>query len=1013
MSAPVRPFGLVRAMPIAERASAGRRGLAPARGLPPSAARSLALWRSQSPFGDPQRFAERLASDALSEGELLRLLALEDADVEPPRWIRWFEEDLAAGAPQTPQTPDGALLERFMARAAVELRGAVAAARARSGLEIEGAVEAAMIAALARRLRRLVRPTLALELQVAELRGEITGETPAARSERFAARMADPAVASALWSEYPVLARQVTVCTEQWCAASVELLSRLAAEWHEVRRSLGAPREARSLLEVSLGEGDTHRGGRSVAVLTFSGGFRLVYKPRSLAIDAHFGELLAWLADRGSPRLRTPRVLDRGSHGWAEFVAHAPCRSAAEVERFHERQGAQLALLYALEATDFHAENLIASGDDPVLIDLETVLQPRVLASRAGAAGALDTSVLRVGLVSVNMRDDAGVDFSGVGGGDPRRPARHLAWFGGQPVRAADHAEAFVRGFEAMAAILIRELPALLASGGPLERFAGDPVRVVVRATEAYALLLRESVHPDCLRDAVERERAFDRLWFETRERPELARVIRHERDDLWREDVPYFSTTPGSRDLVSSAGARIEGFLAESALTGARRRLGALAEELPRQRWILREALAATLSGRVGSAPEREPAPLAVAAGASDTPRRLVAAACGLAERLRARAIDDRRQVLWLDVQRAAGGSTIRPCGVDLYAGTAGIALFFAALARASGEARYGEFADVVMRGVVDALADGGGPGTIGGFDGAGGLLYALAQFAATRPDRRYHAAADRLIERIAAGCDDDDQLDVISGSAGAIGGLLAWARVDATGRALAAAARCGRHLLGRARETGGGLAWTCGPERPPLVGYAHGAAGIGAMLGALGGALGEPRFVGAARAALAFERSLFDPAVGAWPDVEARAGRLHRASWCRGAVGCGLARAQALRCGLDARAAEELGHACAFVRTASPRDDSLCHGTLGALELLSTGAALRGDPELRLDVTARAGALLDALERRGPRCGGQGGAETPGLLVGVAGIGLGLLRLAAPEQVPSVLTLEPPAPL
>ena len=40
--------------------------------------------------------------------------------------------------------------------------------------------------------------------------------------------------------------------------------------------------------------------------------------------------------------------------------------------RFYRRQGALLALLYALEATDFHAENLIASGEFPVLIDLET-----------------------------------------------------------------------------------------------------------------------------------------------------------------------------------------------------------------------------------------------------------------------------------------------------------------------------------------------------------------------------------------------------------------------------------------------------------------------------------------------------------------------------------------------------------------------------------------------------------------------------------------------------------------
>ena len=49
-------------------------------------------------------------------------------------------------------------------------------------------------------------------------------------------------------------------------------------------------------------------------------------------------------------------------------------------------------------------------------------------------------------------------------------------------------------------------------------------------------------------------------------------------------------------------------------------------------------------------------------------------------------------------------------------------------------------------------------------------------------------------------------------------------------------------------------------------------------------------------------------------------------------------------------------------------------------------------------------------SLERHGPRCGLPLGVESPGLMTGLAGIGYGLLRLAAPEAVPSVLCLEPP---
>ena len=42
---------------------------------------------------------------------------------------------------------------------------------------------------------------------------------------------------------------------------------------------------------------------------------------------------------------------------------------------------------------------------------------------------------------------------------------------------------------------------------------------------------------------------------------------------------------------------------------------------------------------------------------------------------------------------------------------------------------------------------------------------------------------------------------------------------------------------------------------------------------------------------------------------------------------------------------------------------------------------------------------------------CSSESALSPPGLMVGLAGIGYGLLRLAYPEQVPSVLVLAPPA--
>jgi lantibiotic modifying enzyme len=86
------------------------------------------------------------------------------------------------------------------------------------------------------------------------------------------------------------------------------------------------------------------------------------------------------------------------------------------------------------------------------------------------------------------------------------------------------------------------------------------------------------------------------------------------------------------------------------------------------------------------------------------------------------------------------------------------------------------------------------------------------------------------------------------------------------------------------------------------------------------------------------------------------------------------------------------------------------LCHGDLGNVEpLLVAGEVLQAPRWNRLALERAAGILQDVREG-GWRCGLPRNTETPGLMMGLAGIGYGLLRLAAPRQVPSVLSLALP---
>jgi len=230
--------------------------------------------------------------------------------------------------------------------------------------------------------------------------------------------------ALAFLREYPVLARQLVNCIDLWSAFSLELLEHLCAEWSLIRHAFTPDNNPGVLVEVE-GSGDTHNQGRCVLILKFSSGFRLVYKPRSLSLDVHFETLLHWINEQVKDmQFRTPRTLNFGDHGWVEFVAAAPCATQEEVRRFYRRQGGYVALLYALQAVDFHSENVIAAGEHPVLIDLEALFHttPEDIAAAEfddPASYAMANSVLRIGLLPGRIWGDAqqqGIDISGFGG---------------------------------------------------------------------------------------------------------------------------------------------------------------------------------------------------------------------------------------------------------------------------------------------------------------------------------------------------------------------------------------------------------------------------------------------------------------------------------------------------------------------------------------------------------------------------------------------------------------------
>jgi type 2 lantibiotic biosynthesis protein LanM len=916
--------------------------------------------------------------------------------------------------------------------------------------------------ALLARLAQLATDTLHAEFRRSRNAGGATAHatTGSARYDAFV-REQWAAGLKPLFEQYPVLARLLSTAVAQWVASSAEFVARLRADLPEIECQFAAPPGLR-VQSIQAGLSDAHHQGRTVLSLTFTNGLQLVYKPKAIAIEAAYNDLLRHCATWPTgPGLRALAVLNRGDYGWVEFAAHEPCADRAAAARYHLRAGMLLALVYALRGTDCHSENLIAGGEHPLLVDAETLFHHEAQAMAGANDAASDTasqrfwnSVLRTGLLprwnfSADQRSFS--DVSGLAGGTAEtRRARVVQWtaintdamqvglvtqalppdqnavrIAGELQSPGDYQAEIAHGFARMFRALAQQRETLFAADGPLQAFGRCAVRFIFRPTRIYATVLQRALQPAGLRSgadfSIELEQ-LSRAFLAGTERPHAWPLLQAELRALERLDIPFFSAPTAAADLVVD-GQPVAGCLRSASFNDVATQLARLDEaSLGCQLALIDGSFYASQARTVvpqGTPEVFEPLP----PPARDA---LVARAVALAEEIARRAIVDSDGGLnWIGLHHVleAGRVQLQVVGDSLYDGRSGIAVFLAALHRVTGQARFRTLALQALQPLRRQLqvhlwsSDASGLqryarfSGLGGAAGLGSVVYALVQVHASVDEAGLLDDAQALAacvtpELVAA----DTALDVIGGAAGAILGLLTLQAVRPTPQLLARALDCGEHLLRQRRAAPEGpRAWyTLGAARP-LTGYSHGAAGIAHALLRLAAASGQARFRDAALEAIDYERSVFDPIQGGWPDFRTpQAAPPCLAQWCHGAAGIGLGRLGGLAVADGPQIAADIEHALVATRAHDfDAIDHLCCGNAGRIETLLVAAQHLSRPALRQDALQRMANVLARADRDGgfklsPNL--PSAVFDPGLFRGTSGVGYQLLRLAR-EDLPSVL--------
>ncbi|MEO5822274.1 MAG: type 2 lanthipeptide synthetase LanM [Vicinamibacteraceae bacterium] len=992
----------------------------------------IRAWIQAFSPGDPEAFERRLNWDDLSMTDVARALSQPPVAIVEPDWLHYIDAIAGAARQTVADVESGPLTERQLypldASASSGPSGSPGrsaspeASRdaelppffdllvpmlraARRGLAAEHPPAIFAPEALARLERHLLR-TLVRTVELALL-DELKVFRAADRGGYDAfvrSQLTDGLVP--LFCDYPVLARQVAVIIGRWITATAELASRIVIDREALAATFGDGTDTGLVVDIEPALSDAHHGGRRVAALTFASGLRAVYKPRSLALDAAYGQLLAWVAAQPAPEgvragvterfaALALRVLDRGEYGWVEFVEQEACANLAEVHGYFALAGGLVCLTHMLRGSDLHMENVIATRRGPVLIDLEMLLQPvgKVAAAAApvlpsgepvpvgAAAGTAATtpgsdgeSCLTTGFVTM-VESNGGEVFDvgglrGSGAGIAALAGRIWHDLDSDAIHFTDDAtfttrvrnavrldgaiqapDAFaadlLEGFDATYRLVVAHREALLAPGGPLMAFAGTPVRVLPRPTTQYASLLYLLTRPRYQKDGCRWSTAFDalnRAVNGSHDAPDVWPVLVAERKALEGLDVPHFTVHADGTAVRVGKRVLIESRYARPGLAAVRDRVAGLSTtDLDTQVSRIGRALSETIHTRYSTEPEH------AARTQLDvtSPDFLVDHALWIARELVERAINTPHGIGY------AGWALMGETGPrrhHLYDGSLGPAVFLAAAAVVSGEDRWRraarDFASgahvAVAKGIVDDDAIGIG-------SGAASVVYGLTTIGAllgdsTSIDLARMAARSIAPHRIAR----DTALDIIGGAAGAALGLLAFYKVSHDPDILDLATACGDRLLQTAIAGDQGLSWRS-PDGRVYTGFAHGVAGIAYALGRLFDISGERRFGRASSDGYRYVASRYLDAAQNWPvlgePVEGVAGLgPSMVAWCHGAPGVTLAISLGSADTVHPKLLDQLEPSLKTTAGASPHlADHLCCGNMGRCEsLFTTGRRL-----------------------------------------------------------------------
>jgi type 2 lantibiotic biosynthesis protein LanM len=891
---------------------------------------------------------------------------------------------------------------------------------------------------------------LVLETHAAKAESLLKGHTPEERGKYFKTILLNSEdFLESVYAEYSVLTSLMIKKISQMTDFLTEIIGNFEKKKAEIEISLNDGESFGKIVDISYDAGDTHNNGKTVIVMNFENNKKLVYKPREMTVEQRFNEFVYWLNEEMPSDTLLPLEvanIHKGDHcGWVSFVEATPCENKEEVRRYYKRVGQILALSYVFGAKDFHHENVIACGEHPIIIDLETLFCPdlvdidlKTAPSSHVIAKLIYESVSSIALLPTqitNKKTKMSVDLGGLSGSEPQkspykstyiknserddiqivadygiiRTMNNLPTVKNERQSSDDYLPEMVKGFEAMYSWILDHKESVLAAIH--KHFDHLKYRVLFRPTNTYAQLLATSYHPDILRCALDREIYLHRIGLFAAK--SYSPVVQSEYKDMLNLDIPCFTAITTELDIYDSREMKHTAFYKHSAMELVEQKFERLSlTDLNRQIAIIYYSYANILDKEIYKTQvifkseglqnqnqnDNESLEMAKNIFNYSTSKSIEGLQDGLI---------DRSWMGYIEIEDLM--RRVTQVGHNLYSGNSGASIFYASLAAVTKNEAHKKLAYEVLRPVVAYLE-----ATklekeiqIGAFNGFYGALYSVYKTAKLFDDSDLLALVKKHLEATAKVLPLSEQHDLIGGNAGALAVLMNME--DTTLLPIASWHKIYNSFLNKfekdVNQTEEGL-WYWGKEG--YIGYAHGNAGITPILYELYKRMGRAELLEWVEKSIAFERANFNEEALNWK----RSLKDENCSpnWCHGAPGMLLSRISLLKSGYrDEKIEEEVTIAIeTTIKKGFGNDMCLCHGDFGNLLILQDAAIYIKDENLKERVQST---LVDMTKVIAERLGNGyfERQENHGIMTGLTGVGYALLKLSDyGESLPNLLSLS-----